>query len=65
MYLEYLTAGGQWSTAAVKLQHLLGDQANLWERWVYVFAQVGGSRVLGGTSGSVGCCSLVQHASGH
>jgi hypothetical protein len=39
-YLEYLTAAGKWSAAADSLPQLLKDQGALWERWLYVFAQV-------------------------
>lgn len=43
-YLEYLTAAGKWSTAADMLPQLLDHQGPLWERWLYVFAQVNQAR---------------------
>jgi hypothetical protein len=39
-YLEYLTAAGKWSAAADSMLQLLKEQGALWERWLYVFAQV-------------------------
>jgi hypothetical protein len=44
-YLEYLTAAGKWSAAADSMPQLLKEQGTLWERWLYVFAQVGGLQV--------------------
>jgi hypothetical protein len=36
-----LTAAGKWSAAADSMPQLLKEQGALWERWLYVFAQVG------------------------
>lgn len=39
-YLEYLVSEQMFRQAANLLPRLLKDQTALWERWVYIFAQV-------------------------